>query len=318
MAFFWIVFFSTVLTFFLSLGLVPVFSHIFFKLRLLDVPDGKLKKHKVAVPYSGGPSIFVSIFATQLALSFLGLSSLKFFAFTAPLFALGFLDDIFGLSQKIKFVIQAFFVCAALIFFKAKFIFFALFWALSVVNAFNLVDIADGLCATIALCSSAGFLVVSIFSGFASWALVFASVFGGLAGFLVFNYPPARSYLGDSGSTFLGALFGLASALMPWRATLNGFVISLLILGLALSEVFFLCLIRLYLGIAPYRGSPHHFYIFLKNKGWSPKKILSLVACVGCELSLVGFGVHAHWLDKIFLAPFGAFALLIWIIVVYL
>lgn len=309
-------FFTSIITAILSIGLT---SKIFKYFEFFDSPDGLLKLHKIPIVPAGGPGVFISLLVAGLISNIFYLSSVcaNFFIFLSAFFLLGFVDDFFSISQKKKFLIQAFLALGLLFFVKPQFNFLELFWALSVINAFNLIDVADGLCSVVSVCAAIGFFCISLLFGAKIWATLFALVLGSLIGFSIFNFPPASIYLGDSGSTLLGVIFGLAPLFLPWKSQLDGLITSTIVLGLPLIEVFFLVLIRSYLGIAPYKGSPHHFYIFLKQKGWSAKKILLFIFAIGCQLSLVGFSIQCELLSQLFLLPFGVLSFLIWTIVVY-
>lgn len=303
----------------LSVFSIWSWSNVFKYFNFFDSPDGRLKLHETPVPPAGGPGVFLSLSIAFVATAFYQkLSSVLIFSiFTFLFFALGLIDDIFSISQKKKLVLQFLLVSIFLFLIKPQFNIFELFWVISVINAFNLIDIADGLCFVISNCAAFGFLFISAFFGLKAWMLFFSCLIGSLFGFSFYNLPPARVYLGDSGSTLLGAIFALAPLLFPWKSRVDELLVSTIILGLPLIEVFFLVLIRSYLRISPLRGSPHHFYIFLKNSGWRPKKILAFVFSVGCLLSFLGCALLSGHISKLFLITFGIFSTLIWTIVVY-
>jgi UDP-GlcNAc:undecaprenyl-phosphate GlcNAc-1-phosphate transferase len=298
-----------------------VFSQLarrfFLLFNLLDRPDNGLKVHKSAVPFSGGLAVFLATFFGLCATHYFWKVDLKFFFILAPFFFLGLFDDIFSISQKVKFLFHFGLVFFAFYILQIKFNLLELVWTLAMINAFNLIDVADGLCATIAAFSALGFAMVAMSLGRLDIASFFGCVFGASTGFLTVNFPTARAYLGDSGSTFLGSAFALGSALIPWHGLLNKILISSTILGLPLAEVLMLVLIRTYLGIAPYKGSPHHFYNFLKQKNWSIYKILLFVTLISCALLLISLGFWLGLCQKIFFIPFVCLAFLLWILVVY-
>lgn len=309
-------FFLSIIT---AISSIKFCSKIFRYFGFFDNPDGLLKVHKTPIVPAGGPGILIALFVASFIANIFYLSSIyfNFFIFLSAFFLLGLLDDLFSISQRKKFLIQALLAFVFLFFVRPNFNFLELFWMLSVINAFNLIDVADGLCAIISICAAIGFFFISILFLAKIWAIFFALVFGSLIGFLIFNFPPASIYLGDSGSTLLGAIFGLAPLCLPWSNKVDELLISSIVLGLPLIEVFFLVLIRTYLRIAPYKGSPHHFYIFLKKKGWGAKKILLFIVSIGCQLSFIGYSIQSGLINQLFLLPFGVLSFFIWTIVVY-
>ena len=151
-------------------------------------------------------------------------------------------------------------------------------WILTVINAFNLVDIMDGLAATISLGAAFSFMAVALYFG-EPIALFFAALIGALGAFFYYNKPQAQIYLGDAGSLFLGGVFAASPFLLPWSAfTVYGFLAPIIILGIPLLELLFLIIIRTKKGIPFYLGSPDHFAIVLQRRGWSRYQILG--ACL--------------------------------------
>ncbi len=235
-------------------------------------------------------------------------------------FVLGLLDDIFSLSQIFKFFVQILVLFVFLAALSCGFNVLSAVWMLTVVNAFNLIDVADGLCGVVSLFSAASMTVFGLVVGSLDIALFGSVLAGAILGFLVFNFPPAKCYVGNSGSSFLGACFSLFPFMVGCIGGLSLFeslVLPTIILGVPLSEVFFLILIRSYLRIAPYKGSPHHFYHFLRSKGWSIYKILSFVGLISCNLGFLAISVHCKWMKGILVVPFSILGLFLWTVIVY-
>ena len=151
-------------------------------------------------------------------------------------------------------------------------------WMLAIINACNLVDVMDGLLATIALCATVSCMVMAILLQVPTVVLLLAAFFGSLIAFLWFNKPVAAIYLGDAGSLYTGGVLGVIPFMIPW-GTYNayGFLAPLLILFIPLAEIATLICIRTYRGIPFYQGSSDHFSLYLKRKGWSVGSILGFV-----------------------------------------
>jgi UDP-GlcNAc:undecaprenyl-phosphate/decaprenyl-phosphate GlcNAc-1-phosphate transferase len=293
--------FAGVISFLITYYLVPIMSAVAHKLNILDVPDGQLKQHKKATPYLGGVAVYVG-FITALALTFPFENKmfLMFIGSTLLLF-IGLIDDLIALKPYQKFFGQ---MVAAFCFLRGGFylkelflfsnespymIFFWLFisfgWILSVINAFNLIDVMDGLATTTAMCVTTTFLLLALLFQLPSLVLLLCAFLGSLIAFLRFNYPPASIYLGDAGSLFIGGFLGIMPFLFPWSSyQVLGCFTPIVVLLIPLLEVGTLIIIRTYRGIPFYQGSPHHFSIYLRRKGWTVQQVLGFVVAFSIAL----------------------------------
>src|SRR5262249_41366851 len=87
----------------------------------------------------------------------------------------------------------------------------AVFWIVGLVNAFNMLDNMDALSSGVAWIAAGGFASIRALAGDAAGAVPFLTLMGAASGFLWFNRPPARIFMGDAGSTFLGFFLGAYS-----------------------------------------------------------------------------------------------------------
>jgi UDP-GlcNAc:undecaprenyl-phosphate GlcNAc-1-phosphate transferase len=292
------------ISFLITFYLVPFLAEAAFRLNIIDHPDGKLKIHKAPTPYLGGVGIYLG-FIVALSLVFPFENSFFLFLLgTTLLLFIGLLDDLIAMKSYQKFLGQ----CIALIcFLKGGFFLKEVFlsslshylwsyfwliisagWILSVINAFNLVDVMDGLATTLAFSIAISFLTMAYIFQVPVVMLLLFSFLGALAAFLWFNKPPARIYLGDAGSLFIGGTIAVIPFLMPWGTyTPYGFFALPVILFIPLCEVATLIIIRTYKGIPFYAGSPDHFSLYLQGKGWSKWTILAYVVTVQALLTVV-------------------------------
>jgi UDP-GlcNAc:undecaprenyl-phosphate GlcNAc-1-phosphate transferase len=293
----------------LSLYIVPIIIRAATRLGILDVPDGKIKNHKTPTPYLGGVAVYLA-FIIPLALAYPFENQVLWLLLgTTLLLFVGLVDDLKVLKAGQKFLGQ---VIAVLCFLKGGFslkaVFFSsminlsisAFWMLSVINAFNLVDVMDGLSSSIALIAGCSFFLIALALREYLVSLLIASFIGALAGFFWYNKPPAKIYLGDAGSLFIGGFLAAIPMLIPWSSqSWDSYYAPAVVLGIPLLEVFCLVVIRTWLGILPYHGSPHHFAIYLQKKGWSKNKVLIFTAVMGIILSLGAsaflFGFLSWW-----------------------
>jgi UDP-GlcNAc:undecaprenyl-phosphate GlcNAc-1-phosphate transferase len=293
-------------SFFFGVCFVPIMIFTAKKLLLFDVPDGKIKQHKVPVPYLGGVAIFFAFIITlaivyPLSVIFNG-QLIWFLGGTTFLFLIGLVDDLHAFSPLQKFTGQ---IVAVLCFLKGGFalksrffsdainVFASGFWMLSVINAFNLVDVMDGLSVTLALVSVGGFFVISLVLKQHLLSLLLTTLGGALVAFFLYNKRPAKIYLGDAGSLFIGGFIAALPLLIRWTEVLNFYkslpsfaigsifwetaisaLVPIFLVGVPLLEVTSLVVIRKYKGLPFYSGSPHHFASYLQRKWNSVTKTL--------------------------------------------
>ncbi len=210
--------------------LTPCFIRIAPKLGLMDVPNER-GVHTKATPLAAGIIIFFAFNLSCFLLyhyfwtDFDGRLNLKwwqsFIIASSVLLAVGLIDDRFDMKPLVKLLGQAF--ASLLLYFLSGYevdllhmdfgfwgdIAFILLWNLTIINAFNLIDGLDGLCSGLALISALGLAAVFIFRGSPADALICLALVGACFGFLRYNFFPAKVFLGDTGSMFLG--FTLAS-----------------------------------------------------------------------------------------------------------
>jgi UDP-N-acetylmuramyl pentapeptide phosphotransferase/UDP-N-acetylglucosamine-1-phosphate transferase len=210
--------------------LTPIFIKLAPRLGLMDIPDER-RIHQKITPLGGGLVVFIAFNLTCYLLyhyvwqDFSGLLNSDwwqhFFIASTILLIVGLIDDIFGMSPLMKLVGQA--TACSYLYFASGYhvdllnidfgffwgLIFVLIWTLAIVNAFNLIDGLDGLCSGLAMISALGLAAVFIFRSSPGDALICLALVGACIGFLVYNFHPAKIFLGDTGSMFLG--FALAS-----------------------------------------------------------------------------------------------------------
>ncbi len=157
-------------------------------------------------------------------------------------------------------------------------------WIIGMINAFNLIDGVDGLASGIALVGVAALVVLGIIQGNVFIIFVGTALAGSLLGFLFYNFPPARIFLGDTGSMFIG--YSLA-AMSLMGAQKFGAAVILLTPILALSFPIFetlISILRRYLrGVPIFAGDNHHTHHRLLGKGYSqPRVVLTLYGVAAC------------------------------------
>ncbi|WP_370452175.1 MraY family glycosyltransferase [Cohnella sp. AR92] len=289
----------------LALALTPFVKKFAVKVGAMDVPDHR-KVHTKIMPRMGGLAIYAAFTVTILLLlpwlpdSFLSDHDEKLIAGMlvggTVIVLLGALDDRFQLNAKLKFLVQIAAACIVVFGFDIKInlvnipfgsamqpmgdwlsIPLTIFWIVGVTNAINLIDGLDGLAAGVSGIAIATILVMAAIMGQASVILLSAVLLGGVVGFLHYNFHPARIFMGDSGSLFLGFALANLSMLGFKQITIVSFVIPILIIGVPLSDTFFAIIRRLVNKkpiFAPDKGHLHHR---LQQLGFSHRKTVLII-----------------------------------------
>ena len=314
--------FAFVFSFLITFYLVPFFCSIAHRFEFVDIPDGRIKQHKQATPYMGGLAVYCG-FLFGLAFTMPIENSIFLLLIgTMLLLFVGLIDDLFVLKPYQKFTAQA---IIALCFLKAGFYlkehFFhniwnmplSFLWILTVINAFNLVDVMDGLATTVAIGATTTLLVIAFYLQHFTVVILLFAFLGPLYAFLWYNKPPARIYLGDAGSLFIGGFLATVPFLFDW-GTYNfyGYLTPIIILAIPLLECGSLILIRWYKGIPVYHGSPDHFCLYLQSNGWSKSQILGYILFLSLYLGLASVLFTLGMLSLGTISALGAFFLIIW------
>jgi UDP-GlcNAc:undecaprenyl-phosphate GlcNAc-1-phosphate transferase len=145
-------------------------------------------------------------------------------------------------------------------------------WLVGLSNAFNLVDIMDGLASGLGVISATFLLVVALLNGRLMVAAFTVALIGALLGFLRSNFHPATIYLGDCGSLFIGLTLGALAMVMDYtRHNPLGWLAPLYILAVPLIDTAYVTVLRIKAGRKIYYGSPDHFPLRVRKRldGWT-------------------------------------------------
>ncbi len=221
-----------VITMAASLLLTPMAKRLAVRCGAVDAPDGKRKLQKQAVPLWGGVAVYVALLL-GLAVMHLGplgnieglpMLSLVLASAAGIVCLCGCFDDAWDLNARLKLLLQIVAVLPAVIagYSVDRIVLFGtpidlgwlgvpltVFWLVGCINALNLLDGMDGLASTVGLSTAAMLAIIAMSLGHEHVAVVAVILAGALAGFLLYNLPPASIYLGDSGSMVIGLTVGL-------------------------------------------------------------------------------------------------------------
>ncbi len=295
------------------------------RLGAMDEPDGLRKIHTKPVPYLGGIGVYAGFLAPVFVLM-VGLRDLAsgrllweangtfFLVLAGSLVTLGMgaWDDIRGLRPGAKLLLQTVAACIAmadghLIIWRLDLpvigvlvlggwgVFLTLFWFLGCMNAINLLDGMDGLAGGVTLIACITLVVAGRLMGNQLGALLVACLGGGILGFLVFNFHPARIFLGDSGSNVIGYLLAaLALMTSQKRNTAVALLVPVLALGVPILDTSLAVLRRWSQWLPISAPDRHHIHHILLGWGLTQRRAASIVyaasllLCAGALLSMNG------------------------------
>ncbi len=272
------------------LGLVS-FVTSFFLSYLFHKKNIKIgKKEKTTF---GGVVIFISIFITLLISPFATeFSAWRLFLPFILMFILGFIDDYHEFSPYLKLGVQILIVVVAIylgvvtkiIYIRPILNYVITFiWLLILTNAFNFLDILDGLCVGVVTIISGGFVVTGLLN-FQPLNLFLAAVtFFAVLGFLPYNFRSARAYLGDSGSLSLGLLLGMLSISYSYAREQNPWALltPIVIMGLPLFDFMYVTIRRILQGKSIFKKSRDHLAILMQDNGLSPSTAVTKFYFIG-------------------------------------
>jgi Fuc2NAc and GlcNAc transferase len=288
-------------------AMMPVVRTAAVRLGLLDVPNAR-SSHRVVTPRGGGLAILASVglclgLTWPLWMDAPGAASL--FGGAGLLAIVGILDDRFGLTPLIRLACQI--LAAGLVAVVAGGlgrlplpaplgvdvgplgVALAVVWIVAVVNFYNFLDGIDGLAGLQGVVTGLGLAA-------AGWdpltTIVGAAVAGGCAGFLVFNWPPARVFLGDVGSCFLGYTFAALPVLAPQASQGSAVFFVGMSLWLFLADATWTLLRRLVRGERWGRPHREHLYQRLVAGGWDHAQVTTGIG-LGSAL-LTGMALFAQ------------------------
>ncbi len=287
----------------LSLWFVPRVRAAAIRIGFVDRPDGRLKRQREPVPYLGGLAVYLS-FLVSVALTF-DLSAsrdvLGLLLASGLVVVFGLIDDVGALSPWVKLAGQAL-ACAVLIrsglYIKLAFlpvwaaVPLTFLWLLATMNAFNLIDIMDGLSAGVAAVAAVAIFALTASAGRVVPSIMCLALAGALIGFLRYNTEPARIYLGDTGSQFVGLLLGaLAMNNSITERNLVAALAPVVILGVPLFDMLFVMHVRQMRGLPVMTGSPDHVALRLRKWRLTTRQTVAANYAAGAVLGAAGLGL---------------------------
>ena len=291
----------------------------------VDKPRDKRRMHKKPTPRIGGlamvfgfvvPIITILVFAKITGdsgiwgqYSIASRQTVGMFIALAIIVVMGFIDDCKDLPAKLKFVVQI--VAALIVVFVADIkidVFtnpnflsenpylvlpewlsavLTVIWIVFITNAVNFIDGLDGLAAGVRAIMSVSLVFISIRVGEYPIAIFGIALMGSCFGFLPFNFNPAKIFMGDTGSTFLGFMLATLSIQGVFKSyAVISFAVPLLILGLPLFDALFAMIRRILRGESPMKADRGHLHHRLVDMGFSQKQTVFILYAISGVLGI--------------------------------
>ena len=301
---------------FLSLAVTPAVIWLALRIKAVDRP-GVRTVHTRPIPRIGGVAIFLSVTSLIVIALFLNnaigeafrgirLQVVTLFCSASVVFIIGLLDDLRGLPARFKFLTEllaAGSLClvgvriSSIAVTDTWMLHFGLLgwpltvlWIVGITNAVNMIDGLDGLAAGISAVACGVIAVFAIHGGNLIMAVLMLALLGSLTGFLFFNFSPAKIFMGDCGSLFVGFVIASASVMCATKsAALVGLALPALALGIPIFDTLF-SMLRRFLErrsiFAPDQGHFHHRLIELGIKQRHAVLIIYVVTLFSAGLGM--------------------------------
>lgn len=292
-------------TFLASMCLVFLVKKIAFHINALDMPN-KRKVHKVPMPRIGGIAIFSAFLLGYILYGAVTLQMISVLIGSFIIILVGFIDDIKPVRARYKLIGQILSAAIVVIYGKLYFnnitilglnlvfptwinMLLSIAFIVAIINAINLIDGLDGLAAGV---SSIYFLTIAIL-GFVLNRLggldvILALIMlGSTLGFLIHNFPPAKIFMGDSGSMFLGFMISVIALLGYKVATITSIIIPIIILFIPLFDTILAILRRILKKEAIATPDKEHFHHQLLKMTSSPTKSVLIIYFINIVFSAI-------------------------------
>ncbi len=293
----------------ISFAGAPVAKIIAYKIGAIDVPKDTRRMHKKPIPRLGGIAIFAGFYISAILFDtgYMSKEIRGMLIGSIIIIALGMFDDVLALKPMQKFGFQ---VIATLIpifcgvritgfpnFFNpnASYIHLPLWlqytvtvvWMLCILNAVSLIDGLDGLAVGVSAIMSVCVTIIVVLLQTPAVAILAAALAGACLGFIPYNFNPAKMFMGDTGSMFIGYTLAVMSVMGVFKAyAIIAFAIPVLIFGLPIFDMVFVSIRRILSGKSPMSADKTHLHHRLIDLGFTQKQTVTIMYAIAAILGL--------------------------------
>lgn len=296
---------ALLISFISTVILTPLIIKLAYKIGAIDLPNER-KVHQKGIPRIGGLAIIIGF---TIGAFFLDLDEYTnfyiIFLSVIVILITGVIDDLYNIKPIYKFagqIIAALFVVAVAQLkieyvilpnnFQLDFGFYSyfitIFWILALTNSINFIDGLDGLAAGVSIIALGSILYLSIVNNQLLVISLATIVIGSTLGFLIFNFHPAKIFMGDTGSQFLGFIIAIISIMGFYKSvTIFSLFIPIIILAVPLFDTFFAILRRLLSRQSISKADRSHIHHRLLDLGFSHRESVSIIYCLSIVFSAI-------------------------------
>lgn len=293
----------------ISFALTPLVKMLARKVGAMDIPTDDRRMHTEPIPRLGGMAIFLAFLLTFLVLSrSIDRQMQSILLGAIVIVILGVFDDIYSLNALLKLLVQVAAACIVVFYGGCRIQYvtnpfgsganayfnlgvfsipLTLIWIVAITNAVNFIDGLDGLACGVCCISSVNMLVIALLVSEQDVALLMAALAGACIGFLPFNFNPAKIFMGDTGSTFLGFMLAAVSIQGLFKSyALISFAVPFLLLGVPIFDICFAIIRRIASGKNPMEADRGHVHHRLIDMGFSQKQSVAIAYILTAILGL--------------------------------
>jgi UDP-GlcNAc:undecaprenyl-phosphate GlcNAc-1-phosphate transferase len=329
----WQVVAAGIVSFLSTLLMTPIARWCAHKLGVVDCPDGARKLQRKPIALLGGVAVLSGLSVTVFLAAAAGAmdDSLEAIVLVSVglsmLCAVGVIDDAYNLRPGWKLLAQIFvsipmvmaghgISCIGLFDFQLPLgpigFLAAMAWLVACTNAVNLIDGMDGLCSTTGLGIAAGVTAIACLSGADNSVVCAAALAGSLAGFLIYNRPPASIYLGDAGSMIIGMTLGLLTMrIATTQDQVTHPVVMAALMAVPLGDVALAMIRRKLSGCRIFQADRGHIHHRLLDHGFAVPQVLAVIAVIGISTGAVAAGAYQAKSDLLGCALLGTIAVVL-------
>jgi len=304
---------SFLISFFYLLAVTPLLIKIGIKFGFVDKVNRR-KIHRGVIPRIGGIGIATGTLFPLLLLYFYD-NDVSQMLYNPPTNAyiivlgglmislLGLVDDIKGVSAKHKLFFQivlsvfvwynGFDISAVSTPFGVVQLGFlglpiTILWIVGIINAFNLIDGMDGLSSGVSFFACITIMTLSIYNGYIFVAVVSAAMAGAVVGFLIYNFNPAKIFMGDAGSMFIGYTLAVISLKNQSKGhTIVSFLVPVIAMGLPILDTTLAFLRRYLRKQSVFAADSQHIHHMLLSRGWNQKKVVLVLYSISVLFTIL-------------------------------
>ena len=334
---------DTAITMLLAMGVAavvsflatPMVKNLAYKVGAIDVPKDNRRMHKVPIPRLGGLAIFLAFLLSVLVFAKIDRQMQGILLGATMIVVLGVMDDIMALNALPKLIVQILaagiavyhgcviqFVSNPNVFSSMTYLNLGwwsypitIIWIVAITNAVNLIDGLDGLAVGVSAISTASLIVIALMVKEVNIVIILCALFGACLGFIPYNFNPAKIFMGDGGSLFLGFMLSTMSILGPVKsATIVAVIIPVLVLGVPIFDTAFAIFRRLVNKRPIMEADKGHLHHRLMKLGYGQRRATLMLYGVSgiMGISSVTFS-RGLWVETL-----GLFAIALMLIYIFL